>query len=56
MIRFVIEETAITPTYYKFLADLFRKVGVFGTMCLFLKATYFLSLLDPVAPLIDIIF
>ena len=44
------------PDTFELIANVFRKVGIFGTICLFLKASYFLSLLDPVAPLIDIIF
>lgn len=56
MIRFFLVEEATAPEDFEFLSNLFRKVGVFGTMCLFFKATYFLSLLDNVAPLIDIIF
>lgn len=33
-----------------------RTIAVFGTITLYMKASYFLSLIDSVAPLIDIIF
>lgn len=34
----------------------FRTIAVFGTIVLYMKATYFFSLIDAVAPLVDIIF
>ena len=37
-------------------ANWIRYIGVFGTLCLFFKFSYFLSLIDQIAPLIDIIF
>lgn len=56
MIRLFLLLPAQSAEDFEFISNLFRKVGVFGTICLFLKASYFLSLLDPVAPLVDIIF
>ena len=35
---------------------MFRQVAVFATLTLYFKATYFFSLIDAAAPLVDIIF
>lgn len=56
VIKLFFEEPVVIASDFEFLANMFRKVGIAGTMCLFLKASYFLSLIVPIAPLIDIIF
>jgi len=52
----VLLTTDYTFEEFEVKANLIRYIGIFGTICLFLKFSYFLSLVDQIAPLIDIIF
>lgn len=48
-------DTDFTYAEFESGSKFIRYVAVIGVCCLFMKMSYFLSLLDPVAPLIDII-